>query len=337
MTEPAENNKLYDIYKGIIVPSTQESSSPAFVVQPVITNYFIGKDSSEHVCFLIRSDGNNANKSPPIQLMNLDVQFELKCLIRDDAANITEGRFTVLRCRSHEEETIRYFLSICNILMRRLGNTPSRNELASAIRRIASIFQHFLNPPVRSLNGLFGELLLIYLSSNTHYAVEAWHVDNQARFDFSFNNIRLEVKTSAKRTRIHNFTFEQCNAPKTIHAIVASIMVERIPNGLSIGDMIESIEKRISSDSNLALKFHEVIVSTLGSSLTESYDKCFDFQLAESSIEFYDLHEIPAIRGKLQLGVSQVSFASDLAGQTKLSRSTLIKHDTVFGELLPKK
>ena len=112
-------------------------------------------------CLLVETTDEARRKPPPIRLESVDAQFELACQITDPGGQIREGSFTVVRCRSLDVETILYFLSVCGIIMRHLGDAPSRTALAAAVRRIASIFQNVSKPPVRSLNGLFGELFVI--------------------------------------------------------------------------------------------------------------------------------------------------------------------------------
>jgi hypothetical protein len=63
----------------------------------------------------------------------------------------------------------------------------------------------------------------------------------------------------------------------------------------------------------------------------------FDFKLAESSLKFYSLREVPAIRGPLPAGVSDVHFRSDVSGLPALSVESLLNLDEAFGELLASK
>lgn len=44
-------------------------------------------------------------------------------------------------------------------------------------------------------------------------------------------------------------------------------------------------------------KLHEVVMSTLGSSLNEALAIAFDVRLADASLRFFNLADVPAIRG----------------------------------------
>ncbi|MDE2816049.1 MAG: PD-(D/E)XK motif protein [Chloroflexota bacterium] len=328
---------LLEIYEGIATPENEGMGTPLFAVQyvPKQTCYFIGKDTSGQPCLLVETKENGKHKLPPIHLESLDAQFELGCQITDPEGQIREGVFTVVRFRSLDLETIRYFLSVCQIIMVHLGDKPSRRALATAVRRLASIFKNIHKTPIRSLNGLFGELFVIWRSQYPARAVAAWRIEDTSRFDFAMGDIRLEVKSCAGRVRAHTFAYDQCNPPPRTHAVVASLLVERIPGGISLGDLINSIETQLAGVEPLALKFHEVIASTLGADLSSAMQVTFDARLTENSLQFFDLREIPALRGSLPHRVTNVHFTVDLSGLAPLSQESLIKRDPHFRELIP--
>lgn len=328
---------LFGLYDGITVPCGDNKEASCFAVRRVPGHeaYFVGKDTGDRACLLVETTSGPGRKPPPIRLENLDAQFELACQIIDGEGPAREDLFTVVRCRSSEPETIRYFLSVCRIFMRHLGDHPSRSALAAAVRRLASIFQNIRKPPVRSLNGLFGELFFISRSRFPARAVAAWRIDPTSRFDFAVGDVRIDVKTSATRIRKHSFSYEQCNPPPNTHAIVASLMIERIPGGTSIDDLVVAIEGRISRDPELVLKLHEVVTSTLGTELSESLRVTFDRRLAENSLTFFDFREIPAVRGEIPSRVSDVHFTVDLTGHAPLPLEALTDRDPYFWDLVP--
>lgn len=328
---------LFTMFEGVTVPLSENSETPIFAVRcaPGHDGYFVGRDVIGQACLLVETQDEPGRKPPPIQLESLDAQFELECQVSNADSTTRLGLFTVIRCRSPETETIRYFLSVCSVIMRHLGSEPSRANLAAAVRRIASIFQSIKKPPVRSLIGLFGELFVISRSRSPMRTVSAWRVDETSRFDFSVGDIRIDVKSSAGRARKHIFAYDQCNPPRNTHAVVASLMVERVPRGVSIDDLVGSIEARLAGDPELVLKLHDIVASTLGAELTTSLRVKFDNRLAESSLQFFDLRTIPAVRDPIQPRVSDVRFAVDLSGLPPLSFQELTDQDPYFWDFLP--
>ena len=299
------------------------------------TGYFVGKDRESLACFLISTNDQSGRPHPPIRLASLDAQFELRCHLKKANEPEREGTFTVIRCRDSDSETIRYFLSVCDTLLRMLGDQPTRALVATAVNRMAAIFQKVRRPPARPLNGLFGELYLLLRSGVTVTALAAWRASENARFDFSNGDIRLDVKAAGGRNRVHTFSYEQCNPPSGTVAVVASLHAEQAAGGSSLYSIINQIEARVSADVDLVLKLHETVAATLGASLNDSLSRRFDMRLAESSLRFFSLEDVPAIRGPLPAGVSDVHFRSDLSALRPVSIERLIDREPTFWDLLP--
>jgi hypothetical protein len=327
---------LIDTFAAVPPLPAGDPDRPLYAVLPVPghASYFIGKDGDGHACLLVATTDRLARLQPPIRLESLDVQFELHCHLRKDKEPQREGIFTVIRCRSPDRETVRYFLSVCETILRIGGDQPAAREIAAAINRLAAIFQKMQKPPSRSVNGLFGELYLLWRSANPVRAVIAWRGDDTARFDFSDGDIRLDVKTASGRLRVHTFSYDQCNPPPGTIAVVASLLVERAFGGVALRSIIDEIAVRIGAHADLVFKLHEVVSATLGASLAEALSTRFDIKLADSSLRFFDMADVPAIRGSIPAGVSDIHFRSDLSAVAAVSAQTLIDRDPIFWDLL---
>jgi hypothetical protein len=302
---------------------------------PGYESYFIGKDRECHACLLVATSDQPGRQQSPIRLENLDAQFELRCHVRREKEVERAEVFTVIRCRSLDKETVRYFLSVCETIVSMIGDKPWQREVASAVHRLAAIFQKMQKPATRPVNGLFGELYLIRRSGNASRAVAAWRLDETARFDFSDGSVRMDVKATRGRLRVHAFSYEQCNPPPGTIPIVASLFVEGSPGGISMRSLISEIESSVAAHPDLVLKLHEVIATTLGEGLPGALALTFDSKLAESSLKFYNLRDVPAIRGALPAGVSDVHFRSDVSALPPLSIQSLVDLDQTFRNLLP--
>jgi hypothetical protein len=296
--------------------------------------YFIGKDNEGKACLLISVSEQDKRQHAPIRLESLEVLFEVPSLIRR-AGKVVEGTFTVVRCRSTEQEIVRYFLSVAETLIRILGLTPKRVAVGSAINHLAHIFQKLQSPPARPVNGLFGELFLIRHSGNPFHVIAAWRPKDTSRFDFNTGDIRLDVKTASGRRRTHTFSYEQCNPPSGTLAIAASLFAERVAGGLSLRDLIRDIEALVATNTDLVMKLHDTVAETLGSSLQEALSIRFDQRLAASSLQFYDLRSIPAIRDEPPAGVSDIHFQSDLSNSPKADIAKLLERQPAISDFVP--
>lgn len=314
-----------------------DSGSALYAVTSVagFESYFVGKDVEAFACLLISTAAEPVGAQSPIKLDTIDVQFDLRCQLRKGADAPREGVFTVIRCRSVDRETVRYFLSVCQTVIKLLGDRPTQRGVASAVNRLIDIFRRAQALASRSVSGLFGELYVISCSRNPARAVTAWRMDDAARFDFVSNDARLDVKATTARTRVHSFSYEQCNPPAGTVAVIASLMVERIGGGTSLRSLVDQIERRLAGNADLVLKLREVVASTMGGSLCEALTASFDMALAETSLRFFRSCDIPAIRGLLPPRVSGVHFTADLSSLEAASLQDLIPQSADLRELLP--
>lgn len=325
---------LEPLFEGLAVPSADH---PIYTVAhiPGYPAYFIGKNNNANACLLIVTPDKEWQRQVPIRLECLEVTFDIPSVIRR-ASSVSEGTFTVVRCRSNDAEVVRYFLSIGETLLRILGPNPSRIAIGDAITRLAHIFQCLQNPATRSVNGLFGELFLIRQSQNPFRTLSVWRTQDTSRFDFNAGSIRIDVKTATGRQRIHTFSYDQCNPPSGTTALTASLFAERAAGGLALQDIIREIEEVVATNTELVLKLHDTVAETLGRTLNESLSVRFDRRLSESSLQFYDLRSIPAIRNDPPPGVSDIHFRSDLSGAPRANAVELIEHEPALADFLPK-
>lgn len=305
--------ELEGLYDSVVPPDEGMANEPNYRVVPIpgYSDYYVGKDQESHACLLIAVQ-QGARPSSPYRLEDIDIQFELRCTIARGLQVREAGVFSVIRCRSCESSVSRYFLSVAGALVQLLGESPTQEEIASAIAHVASMFQRLRTPPTRTVNGLFGELHLIRWAADPQAALASWRVNESARYDFSLGLIRLDVKTSAGRTRAHVFSYDQCNPPTSTIAVVASMFVERASRGTTLWEIVEQIESLAAGRADLIFKLHDVLATTLGRDLQEAMCVAFDMDLANSSLRWFDLRAIPGIRGELPENVSDVHFRSDL-------------------------
>jgi hypothetical protein len=103
----------------------------------------------------------------------------------------------------------------------------------------------------KSLVGLVGELIFINSCTDINRAVEAWHVNANAVFDFSFDTQVVEVKSTAGKTRVHKLNYSQHRKLKSIDYVDAyycSVLIDINRNDTSVLELIESIDKKLKPD-----------------------------------------------------------------------------------------
>lgn len=318
----------------VIAPTPGRDGEARYRVRAIEgTPHFIGKDSAGLACILLRS-GIEAARAP-IRLALLDVQFALQCRITDDAGRESTTALTVIACRSQDEALVRYFAHVAQTIVNIVGSAPSAAQVADVVHRLVELFQSLSRSTGRSVSGLFGELLLIHLSRAPRVAIRAWRSSIDDRFDFSTENVRVECKTASDRLRAHYFSREQCMPPEGTIGITFSMFVERSGGGTSVGELMSRIEVQLGGEAELILRLHATVAETLGVAMTSAMDMRFDEHLARSSLQLFDLRDVPAIRDRIPAEVSQVRFRSDISGLSPLTLAQVASKSARAADFLP--
>lgn len=297
-----------------IQPDAFDGGPAYFVAKPAAgsATHFVGWSRQRVPCVLIETA--DVSFRAPLQLTGLEVQYCLHCNVNLSGDTYSEKVLTVVSCNSTDIEAQNYFLHLMESLLRILGDRPALSRLIDAVTRLVDIFQLLTRPPRRGVIGLYGELTVIALSSSPVVALSAWRAGLDDRFDFALANVRLETKATSKRVRIHHFSFEQCSPPRGTTGILASMFVEQNGGGQSVRELALEIDEKIGTDNEARVKLHATIAASLGSSLPAAFQLRFDDALARSSLHFFDLTDVPAIREDIPKGVSEVRFRTDLSG-----------------------
>jgi hypothetical protein len=303
-------------------------------VRPVPdTGHYFGRDSQSRPCLLL--DSRDHSRRTPIRLALLEVQFAVPFRILDDDGSERTQTLTSIICRTTDDVVAGYFAHVAQAIVTIVGRSPTSNEVAQAVQRLTELFQNLSRPTGRSVLGLFAELLAIHVSGDPRVALSAWRSTVDDRYDFSVDNVRLEVKSTSDRIRAHYFSREQCMPPDGTVALLLSVFVERSGGGLSVGELIERIERQLAGDAELMFRLHATVAATMGTATAEALLMRFDEQLARGSMRLYELIHIPAVRDELPVGVSQVRFRADISQAIPADRPRLDQQSTTVRALLP--
>ncbi len=275
------------------------------------TAHHIAKDSRGRPVVLIAAEPTDVRPAS-IVLENLRIEHGLRCSIAQRRIGVLDGRFSVLHCESDDKVIQRCFLDLCEVILAELDAAPTQRAIADKIDRMVLLFRALEQPPLRSIQGLWGELLLIVHSNDPVAMTGAWHNDACERYDFAAGEERLEVKTSGDRARKHFLSHEQANPPSTVQCVIASLFVEASTGGLSLGSLWDRARTLVATHPEMRTRIDEVSFASLGSHWRQARSMAFDEQQALSSLKFYDVRDIPRIE-ETPLGVSDIRFRSDLS------------------------
>jgi hypothetical protein len=132
-----------------------------------------------------------------------------------------------------------------------------------AIWSLKKLFEEgLLEATTQGVTGLMGELLVLLNAPDREAAIKAWHSKTDAAFDFSWENFRLEVKTTKGPVREHNFSSNQIPGPNGIQLQVASVKLITTEIGQTLGDLVNIVTAGLPEE--LTTKVLDQCNKTLG-------------------------------------------------------------------------
>jgi hypothetical protein len=246
-----------------------------------------------------------------------------------------QDTFTIVRCSASNPSLFPHFLKIISPIVMALGPSPAPAAVGKAISGLVALFQAISAPAKKTVQGIWAELLLIRLSSDPHAMATAWHRDPVEHFDFAAGPQRIEVKSNSSRKREHFFSLEQLIPPAGARIVVASIFVERVGGGVSVGKVFEDTRALLLDDPHLMNRYDTVFYSSLGSGWADAMDESFDWELATQSIAYYPAELIPRPENPTPHTVFDVRFRSDLGSVASFESRELQRLGGLMTAALP--
>jgi hypothetical protein len=301
---------------------------------PGYERHYVGRNSTGHPSLLLGSAPGAFQA--PVRLAMMDAWFGNQHRIHPVDGDEREEFLSVITCTSQDAQAQAYFLHVCGTILRIVGPSPTLHDIVQVVQRLIELFRRLSRPASSSLNGLLGELFLIAASRDVCAVAAAWRSTGIDRFDFSTGNVRLDVKASGERLRVHHLSTEQCLPPTGTVGLLVSLFIEGNGGGQSLRELVSAIEAALAGNDDLILKIQETIAETLGEGLPTAMGACFDERLALASLRFYDLATVPAIRDGVPPEVSGVHFRSDLSRTEPLSESDVLAMSETALQFMPK-
>jgi hypothetical protein len=159
-----------------------------------------------------------------------------------------------------------------------------------------------------SLIGLLGELVVLNHAEDPETLIQYWHSNIDAYFDFSTDNLRLEVKTSKSNLRNHNFSSNQIGSGLDDKTFVSSVVLSLVEQGLTLADLVDSISSKVSTDK--AAKLLNVVIGTLGVLPDSVKSLQIDLEMTSKTIVNLPAYKIP--RPERNIGVISMHWVANL-------------------------
>ena len=300
------------IYQELRLKSVSNADNYSVATLPMIKNHKIGISQQELPLFFIKCDNVEKVKCLDYNLEFITVRYNCTCDLIGNKNKVEKGVYTIISLKTESLDIQEYFLNIVYLIIKNLPQLPSLSSLKIEVEKLINLFSRFSNPPIKTIQGLWAELLLIEQSSNPEYLIQSWHCTTNDKFDFNDGKDKIEVKSTSKNRRIHSFSIEQLNPNFNSNLLIVSIFAIKSGMGKNVLDMISLIEKRIKKN-ELIFKLNEIIAQTLGNDFEKIFEVNFDYQYGVDNIKYYNFKSIPTIQiNHIPKEVTNVKFESDL-------------------------
>ena len=254
-----------------------------------VPQYQVGRGAGGVVVLLTPPDGQ---PDPPIRLQHLSLDPRIRCRL-ETAGEVVEEEHGVVELRP-DDDMVEPFLDVAAALVRLLGPQPQPGAVSRGMRRLIRLFDA-TKPPRGSVLGLWGELLVLSVCSDPVRLTQAWHADVDARFDFAEDGSRLEVKTTAKGERVHQFSLPQLLPVEGAVVHVASLITTASSNGTSIGELMARLEARLGAHPSLQVVVHEQVADVLGPQWFRHCETRFDATQATATLAVLRAEDVPRV------------------------------------------
>lgn len=238
---------------------------------------------------------NSRESKSNFKLDKLIIQFDLICKIHDiESGTEIEEPFTIIKQINGNSRMHEYFLRVIEGVVSELRNDLSINKLNQELEYLLKLFSTKKKVSEAVILGLWGELVFILSYVDMPEAIKAWHIDIDNLFDFTFEDHNVEVKTTTKSERIHEFNNKQIKQYKRLNVEVISIVTNKATLGKSIMDLWTEIEN-YCTDSESIDKLSKTITATALNDVESLYQIKFDHSLASSTMRQINSNLIPHI------------------------------------------
>lgn len=309
----------------VLLSSTDDSSAVSAVRCGKENQHLLLKGQFGEPILLLATHPRTSPRAD-IKLKHVHVSFEKRFEVRLEQAEASVGTFCKFTCDPGSPHLHKYFVELMAATARAQADTLSQGEVDEAVGVLLELFRKLALPARRSVAGLWGELLIIHLAANTEAFVNAWHSTVLDGFDFAFPDLRIEVKTTERPTREHEFSLRQVRGGESTDC-VASVVLSRSSSGQSALSLTRLIADRVGDE--LQAKLWRLVLETLGDDAEGADEHLFDVKAAADSLVFLPAASIPAptVDSGIASLITDVRFRANItslcAGST-MARSSVL-------------
>lgn len=292
--------------------ASSDSSTSAAVAAETSQSHLLIKGSGGEPILLLRCEARTTPRAP-IRLKHVGVMFDEAFEVRLQAGeSLSVGRYTKLVCSRESPSLHQWFVELASAVTQSAPGQMSTREVDDLLVSLLELFRQASAPRAETVLGLWGELLTIDMADDAAAFTRAWHTSPTESFDFDFGESRLEIKTTLRPAREHDFGLSQVGSGRT-NDYILSILAQRATAGEGVLELARRVAARMPGKGRERL--WRIVMETLGTELDGVGDQCFDVASAKQSARLFHARDIPApfVELRHQAVVTSVRFSAALA------------------------
>jgi len=312
--------------------STKAKHTYNVVQIPEREGLYVGSDSGHRVVIFIKSDNEPA--VPSIKTDKLQVDFSSDYQLYLNGKQSVVSKFHSIRCLSNDPDDTRLFIDIIESIISDPNTDFKAHSLSSIFYALVGLFETAPQQDVRKeRQGLWGELFFMRQHGGYEKWIPVWHSDPSRLFDFSMDSKRIEVKTSIKPERIHEFSHRQLFSIGSEKVAVVSIMLRGEDTGLSLRTLINEAKAKLKGKPHY-IRLERAIIKADMDEPTEEGPRYHEAE-AHSQLAWYEIENVPHFPIPEPQGVSGTHYRSDLTTAQKMPEEEIRKtiedwgHETI--------
>ncbi len=290
-------------------------------------NVVIGCESEDNYpCILIK---NALNKKQISNLSTDNLSFKLNTVLStgDDSFY-----FHIVKSKKNDYISRQQFKVIYDYLFNRITESIDDTTVYELVESLQEYFT--ITPDIDTYKlqvGVFGELLVIKCLFDSGYKeiLKKYHDNFYSKHDIEISDkVRIEIKTTEKETRIHNFRHDQI-CRDDVNVYVASVRIEPSQEGISLYDLFCDVID-LYNDADATFKLEKLMrrcnISNASTGIKVAMEK------AILDILFFDAKDLPMITGFIPKGVSALTYNVDCSFADAINTNEFIR--TLMSEII---
>lgn len=296
---------------------------PFIVIQiPEREGLYIGVDSEDRAVVFIKAQ--EGQRVPSIRTEKLQVDFCAEYKLYVNGIQDITSTFHSIHCLSNEPEDTRVFIDVIESIISDPSTSFTIRSLSSIFYALVSLFETTPQQDTRKeRQGLWGELFFMRHFGGYEKWISKWHSETGRLFDFTSEGKRIEIKSSTRSERIHDFSHRQLYPVGSEDIIIVSLLLREDDAGISLKSLIA--EARTALRGNL--HYIRLERAILNAGMTDQTQEGPKYNQAEalSAIAWYLVDNVPRFQNPEPTGVSGTHYRSDLSTVQKMSEEEVQK------------